>query len=153
MPKRKIKKGFFRWIHLEAIVVIVAYLVISNIVLVSSVANNSLWVSVLVPIVFGAVSGCAFLYLFSHEDFFHFIKKIEKEEEKKEKKYLKQFRQWGRMVASVLISALGGPIFLALTVRFLYNEKEERYKIVLIANLISTLIIVAMAKGVWKIIF
>ena len=36
------------------------------------------------PYFFGVAAGIIFLYHFSHEDFFHFIKEVEREEKKKE---------------------------------------------------------------------
>jgi len=53
MLKTKLKKKFFRLVHLEALVVVVAYFIVSNFVLVSSVANKNILISFLVPLVFG----------------------------------------------------------------------------------------------------
>jgi|WetSurMetagenome_2_1015567.scaffolds.fasta_scaffold33719_2 hypothetical protein len=153
MPKTKPKKGFFRLVHLEALAVLAVYFIVSNYVLVSSVANESMWISFLGPLLFGIAASFAFLYLFGHQDFFHFIRKFEDEEMGKEKKYLNRFKHLGKILACVLVSGIGGPIFLALTVRFLFSEKENRYLMVLISTLISTLVIVAFAKGFWKIFF
>ena len=138
---------------MEALVVVVAYFIVSNFVLVSSVANKNILISFLVPLVFGMITSFAFLYLFGHQDFFHFIKKFENEEREKEKKYLKKFRHFGKIVACVLVSAVAGPIFLALTVRFLFSKSDNRYLMTLISTLISTVFIVALAKGFLGIFF
>jgi hypothetical protein len=153
MPKLKAKKKIFRLVHLEAAVFIALYFLVSNAVLVGSLASKSLGVAFLGPIFFGIAATFAFLYLFSHKDFFHFIRKLEDEEREKEKKYLNRFKRFGKMIACVLISAVGGPIFLALTVRFLFSKSENRYSVAFVATLVSTIIIVAMAKGLLKIIF
>ena len=153
MPEKKLKNSFFRLVHLEALAVLGVYFLVSNYVLVSSVANGNMWVSFLVPLLFGVVASFVFLYLFGHQDFFHFIKKFESEERDKEKKYLDKFKHWGKIVACILVSGIGGPIFLALTVRFLFGEKENRYLMAFVATLMSTLLIVAVAKGFWKLVF
>lgn len=153
MPKTSPRKGLFRLVHLEALVFLVAYFLISNYVLVRSVANVSIFVSFLIPLSFGVLSSFAFLYLFGHQDFFHFIRKFGNEEKGNEKKYLDKFKHFGRMMACILISAIGGPIFLALTIRFFYSKSEKRYLVAFISIMISTFFIVAAAKGLFKIFF
>jgi hypothetical protein len=147
MSEVKAKKNFFRWVYLETIAVLIAYFLLSNFILVGSVTHANVWVSFLVPLVFGVGSSCIFLYLFSHQDFWHFIKNLESQEKKQEKKYLAKFKNYGKIFTCILVSAIGGPIFLALTVRFLFSEKENRYLIAIISNIVSTLLIVAAAKG------
>jgi len=147
MSEKRIKKRIFRWVHLETIAVLVVYFLLSNFILVKSVAHANIYVSFLVPLIFGIISTVIFLYLFSHQDFFNFIKNLERQENKQEKKYLSKFKHYGKIFTCILISVIGGPIFLALTVRFLFSEKENRYLIAIICNIISTLLIVAAAKG------
>ena len=93
------------------------------------------------------MSGFLFLYLFSHEDFFAFAGVLEKEESKKEKNYLDKFLKYGRFLTCVLVSQVGGPIFLALTVRFLFRKKDNRYLIVFLASAVSAVFGVLLAKG------
>ncbi|HUC95187.1 MAG TPA: hypothetical protein VMR19_04285 [Candidatus Saccharimonadales bacterium] len=155
MPKRrfKIRKGFFRLIHLQAVVALAVYFILSNYIFVTSVAHPNIYISFFVPLIFGTLSSFAFLYLFSHKDFFHFIANLEKEEEKNENKYLGRFAHYGKIIACMFVSAAGGPIFLALTIRFLFSDDENRYLIAFISILIPTLIMVAFAKGFIKLIF
>ena len=153
MPKVKAKKGFFRIVHLEAIAILMVYFIVSNFVLVGSVANASIYISFFVPILFSVLSTFVFLYLFGHKDFFHFIRNFEREEKGNEKKYLDRFKHFGKIIICILISAIGGPIFLALTIRFLFSKSENRYLIALISTLISTIFLVAFAKGFFGIIF
>ncbi|MFA6007531.1 MAG: hypothetical protein WC784_02710 [Candidatus Shapirobacteria bacterium] len=147
MSETKIKKGVFKWIHLETIAVLVGYFLVSNFILVKSLAHANVYVSFLVPLIFGVGSSWTFLYLFSHQDFWHFIKNLADQEKKQENKYLGKFKHYGKIFTCILISAFGGPIFLALTTRFLFSEKENRYLIVTASNIVSTLLIVAVAKG------
>lgn len=153
MPNVKAKKGFFRLVHLEAVAILVVYFIVSNFVLVSSVANSSLYVSFLVPLLFGVVSTFVLLYLFGHKDFFHFIRDFEKEEKGNEKKYLERFKHFGKIIICILVSGVAGPIFLAITVRFLFSKHENRYLIGFVSTLISTTFLVALAKGFFGIIF
>lgn len=152
MSEKKTRKRIFRWVHLETIIVIVAYFLLSNFIFLRSVSHPNIWLSFLVPLIFGVGSSLVFLYLFSHEDFFYFIKSLEKQENKQEKKYLSKFKRYGKMVTCILISAIGGPIFLALTVRFLFSKKENRYLIATVSNIISTILIVMLVRVIyWKI--
>ena len=147
------KKGFFRLVHLEAIAILIAFFIVSNFVLVVSVANASIYISFFAPLLLGVLSTFVFLYLFSHSDFFHFITDFEKEEKGNEKKYLDRFKHFGKTVICVLVSAIGGPIFLALTVRFLFSKSRSRYLVALISTLISTIFSVALAKGFFLTLF
>lgn len=153
MPTPKTKKNFFRLIHLQAVIVLVAYFVLSNFILIGSIAQSSIYISFLIPFIFGLASTLIFLYLFSHKDFFHFIGKFEREERAKERGYLNRFVRYGRIIACILVAAIGGPIFLALTIRFLFSESENRYQITFISTLVSTIFMVAFAKGLFNFIF
>jgi hypothetical protein len=154
MPKKKlkIKKGFFRPVHLQAAVLLIAYYFISNFIFVGSIAHSNISVSFLVPLTFGTLSTFVFLYLFSHEDFFHSIASLEGQEKGKEKKLLGKFGHYGNILACMLVSAVGGPIFLALTIRFLFSGKENRYLIAFISVLVPTIIMVSIAKGLIKLV-
>jgi hypothetical protein len=159
MPKAKNKlhskpkKGFFRPIHLQVVIALVVYYTLSNIVLISSVVQQNVYISFFVPFIFGLTSTFVFLYLFSHEDFFHFMGNFEKEEKGKEKGYLNKLIRYGRILACILVAIIGGPIFSALTIRFLFTKSENRYIIAFISILISTAFVVAIAKGLFNFIF
>jgi hypothetical protein len=162
MPKRKLKikkampagrHGFFRPVHLQAALVLIAYYFISNFIFVSSLAHANILVSFFVPLSFGTLSCFVFLYLFGHKDFFHFVASLERTEKKNEKKYLDKFGHFGKIFACILISAVAGPILLALTVRFLFSRYQNRYLIAFISVLVPTLIAVAVAKGILGLIF
>lgn len=149
MPKRriKIKKGFIRPIHIQTLFVIVAYLVISKFVFFKFVTGPNMVESFLGPFIFGVLTSFIFLYLFSHEDFFHFIKEVEKKEERKEEEYLRKYKHLGKIAAVLAIGAIGGVIFAALTVRLLLINYKYRYLILLISMFFSTIFTVGVAKG------
>jgi hypothetical protein len=86
--------------------------------------------------------------LFSHKDFFRFIGILEREEKGKENRYLDEFVKYGKYIACVLVSQIGGPVFLALTVRLLFTKNQNRYLIVLVSTVASTIFGIAIAKGV-----
>lgn len=152
-PAVKKKKSFFRAVHFQMVVVLTAYFLFSNFIFLRSVAHTNLAVSFVVPFLYGVTSTFAFLYLFSHEDFFHFMRRVENEEKTKEKKFLKKFSHFGKILACILVSAIGGSIFLALTVRFLFSDNKTRYWVAFFSTLITTFIMVALAEGVFKFIF
>jgi hypothetical protein len=154
MPKKKLelKRGFFRPVHLQAAVLLVVYYFISNFIFVGSIAHSNILVSFLVPLAFGILSTFAFLYLFSHQDFFHFISKIERAENANKKKLLGKFGHFGNILICMLVSAVGGPIILALIIRFLFPERKDRYLIAFISVLVPTLVMVSIAKGVIKLV-
>lgn len=146
MSTRK-NKNFFRPLHLETLAFLIIYFVFSSFILVKSAIYSNIYISYAAPIVFGAASGFVFLYLFSHNDFFHFIGNLEKEERRTEKGYLGKFKKYGKFAACIIISAVGGPIFLALSVRFLFSKSENRYLILFFCTIASTIIVVAFARG------
>lgn len=153
MPKTKIKKSLIRPVHLQTIIVLVAYFIIPNLVFVGSVVHPNIYVSFFVPFIFGLLSSFVFLYLFGHKDFFHFIGNLESDERKNEERYLDKFNRYGSLVVCILVSAFGGPIFLALTIRFVFRESENRYLMTFISTLISTIFMVAFAKGLFNFVF
>jgi hypothetical protein len=101
---------------------------------------------------FGTLSTFVFLYLFSHQDFFHSMTNLEKQEKGEEKKLLGKFVHYGNILACMLVSAIGGPILLSLTIRFLFSEKENRYLIAFISILVPTIVMVSIAKGLIKLV-
>lgn len=151
MPKRKIKK-FFRPVHFQALLVLVIYFILSRAIFLKFVSLGFRWEAFVGPFVFGSIESLIFLYLFSHEDFFHFMKDVEKAEEKKEEKYLKQFGYHGRILTAIFVSSVGGPIFLALTVRLLMKNFEYKYWVIIFSVFVSTIIDVLLALGVFHIL-
>ncbi|HKB88086.1 MAG TPA: hypothetical protein VKC53_00385 [Patescibacteria group bacterium] len=137
-------------VHLQTVLFLVVFFIVSNALVVNLLLNPNIYTSFFGALTFGTVFGFIFLYLFNHKDFFSFMGKFELEEKDKEKKYLDKFSKYGRLAASILVGAIAGPIFLALTVRFLFLESENRYLIVFISTLISTIFVVAFAKGVFS---
>jgi len=148
----KAKKKLIKAIHLKTTVILIVYLLLSHFILISSLANKNIFISFLLPLLFGGLSSVTFLYLFSHEDFFHFIKNLEEKEKKNEEKYLKRFMHFGKILTCILISLIGGPIFLALTVRFLFPKSHHRYRIAIISNTIATIILISSAKSFLRMI-
>lgn len=151
MPKSK-NKPFLRPVHFQAIAFIIIYSVLSIFVVAKALLNPSIYISFLVSFSFGIISVFVFLYLFSHEDFFHFFKNLDKFENKKEKSYLGNFMQYGKFLACILISVIGGQIFLALTIRFLFPKSSPRYLIAFAVTLISTIIVIFFGKSILNLI-
>jgi predicted permease len=115
--------------------------------------NQNIFISFLISLVFGIVSTIVFLYLFIHQSSSKFVRKLKQVEENNEKKYLKNFLHFGKFLACTLISLIGGPIFLALTVKFLFPHSPHKYRIAIAVSIISNIIFVSFSKGLLRIVF
>lgn len=147
MKRREVKKRFLRPIHLYTILFLGIYAVSAKIIYFSALYHTNFFTTYLYPYLFGITTTSMFLYLFSHEDFFSFIREVEKKEEKKEKGYLKKFLRFGKIMASILIGIIGGPIFLALTISILLKNFTYKYWLILGTMLLSVLISVGLVKS------
>ena len=142
MAKSKKKK-----IYWQVLFVLAIYFGLSNIVFIRfSLLENPI-ISYGVPMIVGAVSGVIFLYIFNHEDFFSFARELEKRELKTEKKWLKHFVHLGKLSTTVAVGTVGGPIFVALTIRLLLNTSRYRYVWAILISIPSTLFSVGIARG------
>lgn len=152
----KNKKGssnFFRDVHLQALIFLIFYSLISKTIFIKSISHPSLWINFLAPYFFGVFAGMVFLYLLKHEDFFHFMKDVEKREEKKEKKFLKKYLHHGKILATLIIATLGGPIFAAITIRLILPRYKYSLLLICIGNITSTIFTVGLSKGAIVILF
>ena len=151
--KRKI--NFKHRIYLHAAIALAIYYTFSRIIFIGSLVSPSLLVNFAGPAIYGATASVIFLYIFSHEQFFAFAKVIEKKEKKAEDKWLKKFEHHGSAVTTALVGTIGGPIFGALTARFLLADHSNAYKYILLilTSIPSTLFSMGMAKGVFSTIF
>ena len=154
MPKRKTRtnKHFVRPVHIHTLLFTLGYAFLSRFIFIKSVVNQNIFISFLVPFIFGLIACVVLLYLFNHEDFFHFIKDVEKKERKTEKKYLKKYYHHSKILACVLIGTVGGSFFLALTIRFLLNRFAYRYLVIIISVFCSTLLSMGLAKGLFSLL-
>ena len=147
------KKGLIRGVHLQAILFLVAYNILSKYIFIKSVTHADILVNFFVPYIFGVVAGIVFLYLLHHEDFFHFMKEVEKEEKKKEESYLKRYLHYGKVACVLIVALIGGPVFAALTIRFLLNKFKYKYLLIAVGNIGSTLLMVSIARGAISLVF
>lgn len=147
MSKKGRPKFRFRWIHLQAVLVLILYNIISKANLAHALIRNTFLVSFLQVYGFGILATFAFLYLFSHEDFFTFARELERNEERGEKKYLYKFKHLGKLFATFLIGSIGGPIFLALTLRIFFHKHSVKYLLIFLVIFISTLFGFGLLKG------
>lgn len=153
MPKTTTHTRFFRPIHLQAVIFLVFYAIFSKTVFIKSVADENIMVSFFVPYIFGIVAGNGFLYLFSHQDFFHFMKEVERIENKNEKKLLNKYKHFGKILTTLIIATVGGPVFSALTIRLLLNNAWYKYLLIIVGNIPSTIFTVSLAKGLMTFAF
>jgi hypothetical protein len=152
MTKNKTKNKQINSTYFKTTIILFVYLVISYLLLIVSLANPNVFISFLVPLIFGVISSVIFLYLFSHKNFIPFIKKIEDRQRKSEEKYLKKFIRFGNFFACILVSLIGGPIFLALTVHLLFPKSHNKYQITIISSTITSILFVTLVKSFLKMI-
>ena len=151
MPKLRIKskrKPFFRPVHLQAILFLIVYNILSKTLFVKFILSSNYYINFLGPYIFGVLAGSAFLYLLRHEDFFHFMKEVEEVEKRKEKKLIKKFLHHGKILAILIITTIGGPIFGALTIRLLLPKYKYSFALLATGNILSTILGVGLAKGI-----
>lgn len=148
MSNSKRQHHHFHWIHLIAVFILGSYFVLSKINVVYALSKTNVIYSFLQIYLFGIFFACLFLYVFSHDKFFSFAKDIEKEESKKEKKYLDKYLHHGKILGTLIIGAIGGPVFSSLTARILLNNYWYKYLIVILANIPSTMVTVGLGRGI-----
>lgn len=150
MPKAKRAKRrkFIRPVHFFAVLFFVVYTIVAKALYFRALYHTNFVTTYIVPYAFGVSATFLFLYLFNHADFFHFAREIEKTEDKKEKALLKRFLHYGKIVASVVIGVVGGPIFLALTIRLLLKRFAHKYLLVFFTILVAVLVSVGLVKQV-----
>ena len=115
--------------------------------MVHAISKENVIESFLQLYLLGAIFGLFLLYIISHEKFFPVGKEIEEEEEKKEKKLLKKYLHHGKILAVFIIGTIGGPVFLALTIRLLLKNFAFKYLILILANIPSTFLTVGIYRG------
>ena len=147
MSKIVSKHHHFHWIHLIAVFILGGYFVLSKVNLVNALTRETVIASFLQLYLFGIFFSCLFLFIFSHEKFFPFAKDMEREESKKEKKYLKKYLHHGKVLGTLVIGAIGGPVFSSLTARLLLNNYPFKYLLIILANIPSTILTVGIASG------
>lgn len=143
----KNKKSKLHWSHISAIAILLGYFLLSKAHTIQAMRSGSVFVSFVQLYLFGIFFACLFLYVFSHDKFFAFAKDIEKEESKKEKKYLNKYLHHGKILGTLIIGAIGGPVFSSLTARILLNDYWYKYLIVILANIPSTIVTVGLGQS------
>lgn len=124
-------------VYLKALGVWLAYTVGGKLIFLGQMVNRSWLEAYGVVGSAAAIFGAVFLYLFSHEAFFKFARVIEKKEQKQEKRWLGRFSHTGRIVATLIIGILAGPLFSALTARMLLPRHRLKYQVVVGASLVG----------------
>lgn len=147
MLKKDKQKFKFKSIHIQAVLVLILYNIISKANLAHAFIRSDFLISFLQVYGFGVLATFAFLYLFSHEDFFTFARELERNEERGERKYLHKFKHLGKLLATIAIGIIGGPIFLALTLRLFFHKHKIQYALIFLIIFISTLFGFGAIKG------
>ncbi|AKM83193.1 hypothetical protein A2422_00450 [Candidatus Woesebacteria bacterium RIFOXYC1_FULL_31_51] len=143
-------KKKFHWVHLASIVIVTGYFLLSKINIVNAMSQDSLINSFFQIYLFGSIFACLFLYTLSHKKFFPVSGDIERGEEKNENKLLKKYRRHGKILGTIIIGTIGGPIFSSLTARILLKNYRLKYLVIMFANIPSTILTVAISNGFIK---
>lgn len=149
-PSHYVVKNKFKFhhSHIIAVAVLAGYFLISKAHTIQAMRSGNVLTSFIQLYLFGIFFACLFLYVFSHDKFFGFAKDIEKTESKKEKKYLNKYLHHGKILGTLIIGSIGGPVFSSLTARILLNDYWYKYLIVILANIPSTIITVGLGTGI-----
>lgn len=134
------------WIHFVAGLVLGSYFLLSKVNTLYALTYKNIYTTFFQIYLFGIFFACLFLFLFSHEKFFPFMKEIENREKVKERKYLRKYIKHGKVLATLLIGTIGGPIFSSLTARILLSNEWYKYFVVILANIPSTFVTVGLIK-------
>lgn len=102
----------------------------------------------LLNVFFSMLFGFLFLYFFSHEDFFKFAREIERKNTKKEREWEHRFLHYGKLISSIIIGILSGPLIGALVLRFLLPRYKYKYLIIGLSSALSATIWLGIARGV-----
>lgn len=95
-------------------------------------------------IFFSMVFGFLFLYFFSHEDFFKFACEIERKNTKKEKKWEHKLIHFGKIITSIIIGVLSGPLIGALAVRFI--KPKYKYLVIGLSSALSSVLWLGLVR-------
>ncbi len=142
-----------RKLNFRNISIIITYIVLSYLIMLFCIAHPDTILSFLIALTFNLISTAIFLYLFINQNSSSFVKKLEQTQKKNQKKYLQKFLRFGKFIASIILSFIGGPLLLALTVKLLFDNSHHKYSIAIIACIISTTIFISFSKGLFQLIF
>lgn len=137
---------FFKKIHLIAFIIIFVYFLLSQFNL-SSALNQKDLLSFVQVFVFSLFFFITFLFMFSHDDFFKFIKDLEKIESKGERKIIDRYHNH-RIIVCMVIGSLFGPIAGSLAIRIALNKYKNKYLLTIPMSILYTLFLVILYKFV-----
>lgn len=131
--------------------IFVAFIVISYLITFYCLAHPNIIFGSISLIFFNSLSSLIFIYLFNHQNSFPAIKNIELSNQKKQKKYLKRFLKFGKIIATILMGLIGGPILLSLSIKLLFHQHQ--YQNTIIISILTNIIFIIISKGLLQIIF
>lgn len=150
--KRNEKFVGLHWSHIFAVCLLGGYFIVSKLNSFHAMSRGDIVGSFVQLYLFGIFFACLFLYIFSNDKFFAFAREIEKNQKAKEKRYLNKYLHHGKVLATLIIGSLGGPVFSSLTARLLLNKYWYKYLVVILANVPSTLFSVGIGHSLIKVL-
>lgn len=136
---------------LKAILILALYMIAVAVVFLTSVTASTV-VAYGAPMLLGATASLLFLYFFDHDGLFAFAKQLEKLEEDREEKFIARFSKKSRIVTTILIGIVGGPIFASLSTHLLLHRYRHKYLLVMLINIPSTILTIGGARGLFSFI-
>jgi hypothetical protein len=139
--------------NFKNISIVIIYIVLSYLIMLFCITHPNLILSFLVSLIFNLISTIVFLNLFISQNSSDFIKKLEQIEEKNQKKYLQKFLRFGKFLTCIILSLIGGPIFLSLTIKLILNNSHHKYLIAITTCTISNFIFISFSRGLFQLTF
>ncbi|OGM30374.1 hypothetical protein A2801_03335 [Candidatus Woesebacteria bacterium RIFCSPHIGHO2_01_FULL_41_10] len=134
---------------LIAVIVLVGFFILSNIILVFTATTSSLFLAFGIPVFVGATTSMGFFYVFTHEETFPFATVIEKRQKEAEKRWLKVLPHAGKLASVIMLGVVGGPLLAAFSAQFLIPHYERRYEVLALVGALSGILIAAVARGLF----
>jgi|SRR3989344_3571944 len=135
------------WVHLQAVGLWIGYSVLTKILLGSQVASADLVRAYATTAVFGIAFSVTFLYLFSHERFFKFMREVELKAKKKEEGWIRRLKHAGKVLTTLVIGAFGSPLYIALVMRLFWPRSKYRYVAAPVLTVMGGWLILTVTRG------
>ena len=140
------------WVHIQALIIWVAYSVGTKILLGSQIAVLPLYQAFAINAISNAFFCTLFLFVFSHEKFFKFAHEIEQKTKKKEQGMINKLHHFGKIAITLIISASGSPLYIAFIIRYLWHDLKHKYLIANILTVIGGWFLLSLTRGSWGLV-
>ena len=127
--------------------------VLSWAILLFATHASGFFLSFVPPFLFGILTTLFFLYVFNHDGVIKIAKYLEDKEKNTQRKWSKKLARTGKVVTTILIGLLLGPIMLALAIKLFIPKSRWKYLIIIFVIFFSTLYYMIFLKGAASLFF